>query len=124
MLFENAKPGDPQIATSRVKWDIEHQKKLGIKTVRAQGIPIEVENRINQVCKRVYKALSLSGYARIDIRLRDDGKVFVIEANPNPNLSYGEDFSESAESVGVTYEKLLQKIITLGLNYQAEWRLV
>ena len=50
--------------------------------------------------------------------------MFVIEANPNPNLSYGEDFAESAEKVGYSYEALLQKIVTLGLNYQAEWRLV
>ncbi len=124
MIFENAKPGDPQIATSRVKWDIEHQKKLGIKTIRAVGIPEEIERKIISVCKRVYKSLSLSGYARIDLRLRADGEVFVIEANPNPNLSYGEDFAESAENIGITYEELLQKIITLGLNYQAEWRLV
>ena len=124
MVFENAKPGDPQIATSRVKWDIEHQKKLGIKTHRARGIEKEAEEKIHQVCKRVYKALSLSGYARIDLRLRDDGEVFVIEANPNPNLSFGEDFAESAENMGMGFEQLLQKIITLGLNYQAEWRLV
>ena len=50
--------------------------------------------------------------------------MFVIEANPNPNISYGEDLAESAETVGYSYEKLLTKIITLGLNYQAEWRLV
>jgi D-alanine-D-alanine ligase len=58
------------------------------------------------------------------LRLRDDGEVFVIEANPNPNLSFGEDLAESAESAGLNYEELLKKIITLGLNYQAEWRLV
>jgi D-alanine-D-alanine ligase len=124
MIFEHAKPGDPRIATSRVKWDVKHQAKLGIKTVRAEGISPEIEQRISNVCKRVYKALSLSGYARIDLRLREDGKVFVIEANPNPNLSYGEDFAESAENIGIRYDKLLQKIISLGLNYQAEWRLV
>lgn len=124
MIFENAKPGDPRIATSRVKWDTKHQSKLGIKTIRAEGISPAIEARINHVCKRVYKALSLSGYARIDLRLRDDGKVFVIEANPNPNLSYGEDFAESAENTGISYEQLLKKIISLGLNYQAEWRLV
>lgn len=124
MTFENAKPGDPQIATARVKWDAEHQKKLGIKTARARELPPEIEAKIAKTCKRVYRALSLSGYARLDLRLRPDGEVFVIEANPNPNLSYGEDFAESAENMGLAYEELLQKILTLGLNYQAEWRLV
>lgn len=124
MLFENAKPGDLRIATSRVKWDFKHQEKLGIKTCRAENLSTEIENKINRLCKRVYKALSLSGYARLDLRLRDDGEVFVIEANPNPNISFGEDLAESAESIGIKYESLLQKILTLGLNYQAEWRLV
>jgi D-alanine-D-alanine ligase len=56
--------------------------------------------------------------------LRDDGEIFLIEANPNPNLSFGEDFAESAESIGIGYDQLLKKIISLGLGYQAEWRLV
>ena len=124
MVFENAKPGNPRIATSRVKWDIKHQEKLGIKTVRAKSISKKMETKINNVCKRVYKALSLSGYGRIDLRLREDGEVFVIEANPNPNISFGEDFTESASSIGITYEQSLKKIISLGLNYQAEWRMV
>ena len=60
----------------------------------------------------------------MDLRVNEKGEVFVLEANPNPNLAFGEDFAESAEKVGVSYEQLLQKIISLGLNYQAEWRVV
>ncbi len=122
--FRNAPPGMPQIATSRVKWDIEYQKKLGINTLAAKRLDNGLDQKILRTCKRVYRALSLSGYARIDMRLNSKGDVFVLEANPNPNLSFGEDFAESAEAGGITYEDLLQKIITLGLNYQAEWRLV
>lgn len=124
MHFHNAKPDSTKIATSRVKWDLKYQKKLGIETTEATDMSKSVKEKIEQVCKRTYKALSLSGYARMDLRLRDDGEVFVIEANPNPNLSYGEDLAESAEKIGMGYEKLLTKIISLGLNYQAEWRLV
>ena len=68
------------------------------------------------------KALcNLSGYARMDLRLTEDGRVYVLEANPNPNLSYGEDFAESAEKVGVSYENLLGKILSLGLRYKPAW---
>ena len=124
MIFKNAPEGMPQIATARVKWDIEHQKKLGIETLEAKDLDPAIEQKILKTCKRVYRALSLSGYARMDLRLNSNGDVFVLEANPNPNLSYGEDFAESAEKIGIPYDSLLQKIITLGLNYQAEWRLV
>ena len=124
MVFNNAPEGMPQIATSRVKWDLEHQRKLGIETLEATNLEPVVEQRIIKTCKRVYRALSLSGYARMDMRLNSAGDVYVLEANPNPNLSFGEDLAESADKVGMSYEALLQKIITLGLNYQAEWRLV
>ena len=124
MVFRKAPEGMPQIATARVKWDLEHQKRLGIETLEATGLEPVIEQKILKTCKRVYRALSLSGYARMDMRLNSKGDVYILEANPNPNLSYGEDFAESAEKVGISYETLLQKIISLGLNYQAEWRLV
>lgn len=124
MVFNNAPPGMPQIATARVKWDSAHQKKLGIETHEAMDLDSATETRILKTCKRVYKALYLSGYARMDLRLSTSGEVYVLEANPNPNLSFGEDFAESAEKIGIVYDALLQKIVNLGLNYQAEWRLV
>jgi D-alanine-D-alanine ligase len=58
----------------------------------------------------------------MDLRLTAEGQVYVLEANPNPNLEYGEDFAESAEKAGVSYEKLLSRILSLGLSYQAPWQ--
>ncbi|RME05750.1 MAG: D-alanine--D-alanine ligase, partial [Bacteroidetes bacterium] len=78
----------------------------------------QLERRIQHLSKRVYRALELSGYARMDFRLSPDGQVYLIEANPNPNLSYGEDFAESAEKAGISYEQLLNKLISLGISYR------
>jgi len=124
LVFQKAPEGTPVIATSRVKWDLQYQKKMGVETVPAVQLNRKTREKINETCRRVYKALSLSGYARMDLRLTSDNEVYVLEANPNPNLSFGEDFAESAEKVGIDYEQLLQKILSLGLSYQAEWRLV
>ncbi len=124
MIFKNAPLGTPVIATSRVKWDLDYQKKVGVDTVPALNLDSKTRDKIHETCRRVYKALSLSGYARMDLRLTPENKVFVLEANPNPNLSFGEDFAESAEKAGIGYEQLLQKILSLGLSYQAEWRMV
>ena len=63
------------------------------------------------------RLLGLSGYARLDLRLRPDGRFFVLEANPNPDLTYGEDFAGSAHAAGVEYEDLLERILRLGLSY-------
>ena len=121
MLFRNLPPGVPNIATRRVKWDSEHQKELGIVTEAAANLTASEVDRISRLCKRVYRILCLSGYARMDLRMTDDGRVYVLEANPNPNLSFGEDFAESAERAGMPYDKLIQRILNLGLRYQPEW---
>jgi D-alanine-D-alanine ligase len=118
------KGGDkvPLIATAKVKWDADYQKKLGVETARAKDLPDGVESRIVKQCVRTYRALFLTGYARIDLRLAEDGRAYVLEANPNPNLSFGEDFAESAEAIGISYQTLLHRIITLGRSYKVAWR--
>jgi hypothetical protein len=77
---------------------------------------------IAKLAKRIYRVLGLSGYARIDLRLAPDGRVYVLEANPNPDLKFGEDFAESASSAGIGYPELLQRILTVGMSYPAEWK--
>jgi len=122
--LEFTKSGDsvPLIATAKVKWDHDYQQKLGVETHQARDLPDGAEAAILKQCVRVYKALFLSGYARVDLRLAPDGRAYVLEANPNPNLSYGEDFAESGEAAGYSYEELLQRIVTLGRSYRAAWR--
>jgi D-alanine-D-alanine ligase len=99
-----------------VKWDPKYQKKHGIISREAQGLSLELKQKIHSVCKRTYRALGLSGYARIDLRLRNDGEIFVIEANPNPEIAFNEDFADSAKKAGLSYEELIQKILSLGLR--------
>ena len=108
-----------KIATERVKWSTKYQERHGIMTDLAE-LESEIYAHVQRLAKRVYRALDLNGYARIDFRLSSDGKPYVLEANPNPNLAYGEDFAESAEKAGVSYEKLLERIVTLGLQWEPE----
>jgi len=106
-----------KIATERVKWSTQYQKKHGIMTNQAKLDAPTIE-RMQRIAKRAYRALDLNGYARIDLRMDEAGRIFVLEANPNPNLAYGEDFSESAEASGLSYENLLDRIIALGLRWE------
>ncbi len=122
MFFRNMPEDTVRIATAKVKWDHDYQKKNGIETGAAEGLDPAVDARIVRLCKRVYHILSLSGCARMDLRLTPDGQVYLLEANPNPNLEYGEDFAESAEKGGLAYEKLLSRLLSLGLSYKAPWQ--
>jgi D-alanine-D-alanine ligase len=77
-----------------------------------------------QLSKRIFRALHLTGYARMDFRLRDDGTLYVLEANANPNISMAEDFSQSALTAGIRYRDLLNRILQLGAAYPAPWRAI
>jgi D-alanine-D-alanine ligase len=110
------------IATRKVKWDRKYQKKHGINTGAAQSLPDGCAAYLDKLSKRIYRALYMSGYARMDFRMRADGSIFVLEANANPNISNGEDFADSAQAAGVSYPALLENIIRVGCNYEAAWR--
>ena len=100
MSFAKMPDNNWKIATERVKWSVKYQKKHGIDTALA-ALPEDQAAKVQHLSKRVYRALDLSGYARIDLRMKDNGDMYVIEANPNPQLAQGEDFAESAQRAGV-----------------------
>ena len=82
--------------------------KHGIKTGKAQDLSDE-QTRPARAASRnaIYRALYMSGFARMDFRLRNDGRVFLLEANANPNLSKGEDLADSAKAAGMSYTALI-----------------
>jgi len=120
MRFGKMSDGLWRIATDSVKFSRRYQKKHGIRTDESSKLPEGAAAHVHHVCKRVYRTLGLSGYARIDLRMDDEGRVYVLEANPNPQLAYGEDFAESAERIGISYENLMQRIINLGMRWRPE----
>ena len=118
-LIMDKLPDDARrIATERVKWNRTYQTKYGIRSEEAKNLPEGKAGEIQHLAKRVYSALGLSGYARIDVRMDAAGSVYVLEANPNPQISHDEDFSDSAEKDGYPYKDLLQELLNIGLRWQ------
>jgi D-alanine-D-alanine ligase len=116
MSFEKMPENNWRIATERVKWSVAYQKKHGIDTAEAK-LPEGWAQKIQHTARRTYRALELSGYARIDFRMDAEGKAYVIEANPNPQLAKDEDFAKSAQRAKVSYSRLLERIMALGLQW-------
>jgi len=116
LMINNLPEGALNIATGRLKWNADYQKKVGLVTKPADLSP-ELQRNILLLSKRIYRHLSLSGYARLDYRMTPDGKCYLLEANPNPQIAKNEDFADSAAHCGLSYAQLLHKIITLGLSY-------
>jgi D-alanine-D-alanine ligase len=116
LMITNPSAGALNIATGKAKWDVNYQKKIGLITKPAELEP-QTRKEFERLSKRIYRILGLSGYARMDYRMAADGRIYLLEVNPNPQIAQDEDFSDSAKHCGVAYESLLQKIMTLGMNY-------
>lgn len=108
--------GGQGIATEKVKHDVNYQERVGIVDGPAKDLAPEVLARIQREAKRIYRALGLDGYARIDFRLAPDGTPFFIEANPNPEIAKNQEFALAAKHVGMEYSKLLNRILALGIS--------
>lgn len=122
LRLENLPANAPFVATEKVKWDLAYQERVGLETGPALPLPDGIAERVVRIARRAYRALEQSGYARMDFRLTDDAQIYLIESNPNPDLTYGEDFAKSAELAGIEYPRLLDRIISLGERWSKRAR--
>jgi D-alanine-D-alanine ligase len=116
LVFKEVPPDEPKIATYKAKWDEEYRKRWGLQNQFANGLDPAVARDIEQTCKRIYRLLTIDGYARIDLRLTPNNEIYFIEANPNPILAADEDFAQSALKTGLAYPQLIARVIRTGLN--------
>jgi len=108
--------GTPRIAGAEVKWGKGTGAYRDTKSAVAEDLPEETVGLLQSTAVAVYQALDLRDYARIDMRLRPDGRVAVIEANPNPWLASKAEFAMAARKAGRTYNQLIGEILDLALG--------
>jgi D-alanine-D-alanine ligase len=116
LVFKEVPPDEPKIATYKAKWDEEYRKRWGLQNQFAEGLDPAIAWNIQQTCKRIYRLLTIDGYARLDLRLTPNNEVYFIEANPNPILAEDEDFAQSALKANLPYPELIDRIVRLGLT--------
>jgi D-alanine-D-alanine ligase len=116
LVFREVPPNEPKIATFKAKWDEEYRKRWGLENQFAENLDAQLVSQIEETCKRIYRLLTIDGYARIDLRLAPDNKVYFIEANPNPILASDEDFALSAGKAGLSYSQLIDRIVRQGMK--------
>lgn len=110
MTFNNIPHPDRKIATYNAKWDLEYRERWGIKNVFARRIGKGALEEMHRACRIAFQALELRDYGRIDFRLTSDQKVYVLEVNPNPFISFGEDMANAAERAGLDYYEFIERI--------------
>jgi D-alanine-D-alanine ligase len=105
--------GTPRIAAAEVKWGKGTKAYRDTKSAVATDLPEEAVAALQKTAVAAYQALELRDYGRVDMRLQPDGRVQVIEVNPNPWLSSRAEFAMAARKSGRTYSQLVEEIVEL-----------
>jgi D-alanine-D-alanine ligase len=116
LFFGETQEEGPRFATFKVKWDEAYRKKWGIRNDAAGPLPEGLPLKLAHLARKVYRALQMRGFGRIDVRYTPDGEIVVLEGNPNPSLASDEDFALSGAAAGLEYQRLIQKILDLAMS--------
>lgn len=111
--FAKLPPDRPKVLTYAAKWDEKHVDYIGTVPVPVTGLPAAVERAIHDVALRCFHALGLSDYGRVDLRLDAAGQPWVIDVNPNCDLSPDAGLPRTARSVGLDYPQIIGRICEL-----------
>jgi D-alanine-D-alanine ligase len=107
-------PGAPRFSTYQVKNDAAYQRKWSVSYRRAK-LPDAVLKTIDDASRRIFRALKLRDYARIDYRLTPQNELVFLEANPNPDLT-PDTFGRDVCFAGVAYPDLISEIVKAALS--------
>jgi D-alanine-D-alanine ligase len=102
----------PQLCTYSAKWDPKSKYYAHTNPVIPAPISAKLQTRIEKIALEVHQLFDLRGYARIDFRVRR-GKPYVIDVNPNPDISTDAGFARAAAHAGYSYPDLINRIVEL-----------
>jgi D-alanine-D-alanine ligase len=108
--FSKLPPDYPPIISFAVKWNPLDEVYHQVHTVCPAPLSKRVLRRVEQVAIAAYEATECCDYARLDIRLQGN-RPYVLEVNPNPDLTEGVSFMDSAERAGYTFPQALARIV-------------
>jgi len=116
--FGNGDTGGPVLATYQVKWNKGYRDKWKIEFGFAD-LPQKLSAKVEVVCRKAFRILQLRDYARLDLRITPREEIYVLEANPNPDITQGEEMAEAARKAGMDYRKFIERIVRHALERQA-----
>lgn len=110
--FSRMPSGTPHILTFAGKWDPSSPEYAGTESVEARDLTDDQRQRITAAALGAWRALGLTGYGRVDMRLDPEGHPWVIDVNPNPDLSKDAGLVLAATRAGMSYDQLVMGLLT------------
>ncbi len=94
----------PKILTWAAKWQEDSAEFLTTPVHYPATVDTDLRARIAHLADRAFAALGLAGYARLDLRVDAQGEPFIIDVNPNPDLSPDAGLVRALPALGLTFE--------------------
>ena len=113
--FSTMPPNRHHVVTFEAKWDESSVDYLSTPTRPVHDLPAGAAERIELVAHAAFAALDLRDYGRVDIRLSREGVPYVIDVNPNCDVSKAAGFAKAAAAAGLSYDSLIGHIARLAL---------
>lgn len=107
--------GVPKICGYEAKWVTESSEYQKSKPVCPALLEWITKKRIEHIAVRVFKLFECRDYARVDIRVDRDGKIYVLEVNPNPDISPQSGMARALKVQGTTYTEFVGNLIERAL---------
>lgn len=105
-----------KIFSYEAKWDKQCELYRVTDYLFDMDVPKCVEARIKRIALDLYRILDLRDYGRVDIRLGEDNVPYVLEMNPNPGISCDCSTPMAAESLGMSYDDMIEMILENALD--------
>jgi D-alanine-D-alanine ligase len=111
-------PNMPEVLTYAAKWDPNSMYFKHTNAVCPAQIGAEEQAHIVEIAVTVFRLMVGHGYARVDMRMDAQGKINVLEVNPNPDISPDAGSSRQAQAAGMSYSQFISEILTLAFQRQ------
>jgi D-alanine-D-alanine ligase len=116
ILFDGLPEDLPKIVTYDGKWMEDSVYYNYTKPKCPAELDSKIKKEVEETALAAFEAMGCRDYARIDIRLDKENKPFVIEVNPNPDISEDSGFARAAEAAGLSHTDLLLTILNFSLT--------
>ncbi|HEX3769578.1 MAG TPA: hypothetical protein VHV30_01880 [Polyangiaceae bacterium] len=105
-------PADvPRIVSYDAKWAAGSVDDLGTVPVLHPLLPTSIAARVRRVATEAFRAVGVRDYGRVDVRLSMSGIPYVVDVNPNCDLSTGAGMARAANAVGIDYGALVGLLV-------------
>jgi D-alanine-D-alanine ligase len=113
--FSRLPDDSPPIVSFEAKWMTGSPEDLGTQPVCPAPLPPSTARELQVLAARAWSLMDGQGYARVDVRIAADGTPYVIDINPNPDLSIDAGLARQAGVAGWSYTELIRHIVEAAL---------